>query len=1045
MKFNFTKFTLPALLIAASATAFADEQPVVKLATGTEPMTWSAFVNAINNPTPVKGEVATDDPAYVAWKNADDRLKTAEGNLSSKEKAQEDAQAELDKANIALNGTAEGVQPAVQGAQAAYNEAKDTQSKKATALTNAQNAYNEANDENSTAISDQADANTRLNTLNDQLTAANKEVTDLQAQLKAKYDDAIAAKQATIDANTKTNIPNAEKERDRYLRLRNALVTTTYEKETAKWFSDAKSELSNFTTAYNNYVDWLDEMDEKGEEYDPLKYSGDRPNIYVKQVTKTARKRTYNITFDSTTGKDWTAYDVVSYENTFKPSLKGANEDATWLITYYFGPDSNGKTVEIDGVSTFTYSNLLRLISNTFTSLNNNPDYQTDGKATQTITNQALYDEYDAAYEDYKGQVETLTQANKDLQGEIDDLKEAEESDALYSELETAQGNVNTITTSINTLKTELAGYTATVNKYRATSYTDADGKVIDCTDANNNPITYLKWLYNQLTKAQTEKTDADNDVAAKQEALTAAKDAVNTATTKVANAESAVTAAQSAVDQAQAAVDNAQIALNAAQKEADAAATAEAQKKYNDVTLTGDVTSDTPITSYSGTLHGDGHVITVKGGVLFTTFNGQLAEVAINGKTFTNVSNTATFTNVARWNGSEGIYYGEGTKSDDITNLGALGYQARDFFGVNFTTKVLTSLKADPNSIVYSITTKNATSSNNKQYYVQVNAEKQLIKSDNTVVDLATADNTIFAQCADTDIAGRGATNVYYGEEDNYTCDNVKITDKVAFYAPANIEAKEVTYEREFAKGWNSVCMPFDLNYSQSKAIDALCTYDKETPENFVFTKIDNSGYIPANTPILMHTTSSSTLKLGGVTIAQTADKQIVMDPGEDDDDNSECYGTFKKVLSGQFGGETQGYKFYGLVNDQTTDKTNFRAAGPNASFAAFRMAIKSGIVKNLAEAQASPRGIVIVDEKGIEIGGDFSDIEIVEMDAPSFTVAGGQGQIIITSGADMGKVDIYNLNGMLIEVADVVAGTTTVNVSKGMYIVMGQKVVVK
>ena len=96
-------------------------------------------------------------------------------------------------------------------------------------------------------------------------------------------------------------------------------------------------------------------------------------------------------------------------------------------------------------------------------------------------------------------------------------------------------------------------------------------------------------------------------------------------------------------------------------------------------------------------------------------------------------------------------------------------------------------------------------------------------------------------------------------------------------------------------------------------------------------------------------------------------------------------------------------------------------------------------------AAAQAAPRGIGIVDEKGVEITGDLSGIGSVNADASSLTIAGGQGEIIITSDADYGKVEIYAVDGKLAAVANVIVGTTTVDVQKGLYIVMGKKVLVK
>ncbi|MDE7407926.1 MAG: hypothetical protein K2M76_05845, partial [Muribaculaceae bacterium] len=70
---------------------------------------------------------------------------------------------------------------------------------------------------------------------------------------------------------------------------------------------------------------------------------------------------------------------------------------------------------------------------------------------------------------------------------------------------------------------------------------------------------------------------------------------------------------------------------------------------------------------------------------------------------------------------------------------------------------------------------------------------------------------------------------------------------------------------------------------------------------------------------------------------------------------------------------------------------------------------------------------------------------IDNVELEGAMLDVVGAQGEIIITTEADYGKVEIYTVNGSVATVANVMAGTTTVNVPSGIYIVMGKKVMVK
>ena len=88
----------------------------------------------------------------------------------------------------------------------------------------------------------------------------------------------------------------------------------------------------------------------------------------------------------------------------------------------------------------------------------------------------------------------------------------------------------------------------------------------------------------------------------------------------------------------------------------------------------------------------------------------------------------------------------------------------------------------------------------------------------------------------------------------------------------------------------------------------------------------------------------------------------------------------------------------------------------------------------------------LAILDEKGIEITDDIiTGVKNVAEETSSLNIAGGQGEIVITSDADYGKVEVYTMAGGVAAVADVMAGTTSVSLQKGIYIVMGKKVMVK
>lgn len=552
-------------------------------------------------------------------------------------------------------------------------------------------------------------------------------------------------------------------------------------------------------------------------------------------------------------------------------------------------------------------------------------------------------------------------------------------------------------------LKNEIATLNATINKY---------------TTVGNDGKTELTKLQEAYQNAQTDQTTKDRAVTEATTALSTAKEDAAAAETTLRNAQSDLTAAQAAYD--------------AAAKEADA----NAILPYKDVTLTADVTANAAITTtFDGRIEGNGHVITLDGpSYLFRTLAGQVVDIAVNGQIFSGTQTGASLNRVASWANNSGTYYdANGTVTSNIKTIGELGFIARDKFGADVATNTLTTLTTETK--VYNITVYK-TSTNAPQAYVNLKNGtftngRDLGITANTFVKSATAD---FGDIA----------NVFYTDEDGANvCANVQIKDQngLNFYCPVDITATAMTFDRTFKgnKGMNAVCLPFDLSATAHESIDALCKYDVETADKFWFKKIE--GPIPANTPFLLYSTEGSIdFSLGefhDITIKQTPAEQIVMYEG-DAEDPSKSFGTLKKTGLQEFLGNYQAFKVYALKDNK------FQATKGEAAFPAFRMIVTSEIVKSTGEQ--APRRIAIVDEKGVEITDDIiTGVENVAEETSSLNIAGGQGEIVITSDADYGKVEVYTMAGGVAAVADVMAGTTSVSLQKGIYIVMGKKVMVK
>lgn len=578
-----------------------------------------------------------------------------------------------------------------------------------------------------------------------------------------------------------------------------------------------------------------------------------------------------------------------------------------------------------------------------------------------------------------------------------------EEANRLESKIKTVNDSIAAVNENIKTTNDATAAINSqieTINAEIKTYTGKQEGK----------ETSLLDDLLIAYQNAQTALTTANNDITVKERAL-------NDAKTALAEAKADLKEAQDAYDKA---VTDGQTS---------------ALKNYKDVTLTGDVTADVRINSYDGFINGNNNVITLAGDVdaLFNRFNGSLSNIAVNGKITNSRGANVVCNNIAYWIDStkNGKYYNEDGGSTEYTSLGALGFAARGHFGVDFTQTGANALvKGNDNTIVYNITVYQPSTTNALQYYANLVSDRLYANGN----ELALDPNT-FIKSVSSDL---DLDNVIINDNE---CKKVVITDKKPFYAPFEIQADEVFYQRSFNEGYNTVCLPFDLSSDLHSNINGVFKYDSETSEKFWFTMVD--GNIAANTPALINTTAPfENLSLYNVTIAETPKEQLTVGGTTTSSalGTSRSHGTFKTVNAGEFRGQSQAHKVYGLI----AGKTDFEAAGDNAKFPAFRMVISTGI-ETQSGMNKAPRRIGIRDSRGIEITDQFAGVDNVVAAASSLSVEGGVNQIIITSEADYGKVEIYAVDGKLVTVANVVAGTTTVDVESGIYIALGKKVLVK
>ncbi|MDE6310568.1 MAG: hypothetical protein K2L96_01965, partial [Muribaculaceae bacterium] len=983
------KLALSGLLLTGGILAYADGE--VTLTNGGKIVSWSDFVAAINDPSSVKGTLpAGADADLVAAKGA---VTTAEGVVTEK-KALVAEGSQLYTDSVEAAGTLAGYEKTLAEAEASLKTAREDSVKAETAkqtyldgiVAAKKKAYDDAEAQLASWNTQMTELNNTLTQLTGESTALTGEIDDENQNL-ADLNKEYAALKTTTTTETKTEYPD--------------------------WLANTYAKAQAYQTIWNEYLqNFVDKNDTVYYRITTGQHPA-IPGIKTNNLTVAfVKPDVYE------TESDWkTAYTA----NQFLLVLYDASGNPVSFTTknIYFGQNlKNLNNQSANSMESFSYTEPMQWIDGVMTKLNTLRQTQGNFKTTTTTNT-----EYDDPAEEAR------------LKKEIED-KEKEIS-GLRSQRQTVNGNITTTRNSMTDIQKLIDGYTkvptgaaeGTLSQQAQLKKAWDDAAAGNFDEADLDTDAYKK-CEQDIKDCNTTIEGILKNVADANADIENAKSTVEEANAAIAAAREDVTTAEAGVVAAEQKVTEEEGKLEAAQKAANEAE----QKKYYDITLNADVTADVAIQgAFNGTIWGEGHIINVTTETPFITgtFSGQLSNAAVNGN-FARSTVGSTIDEVAVWNAGNGRYYNAAGVMSSYTDIAALGFETRTKYGISFANKgELVTL--DENSKVYSINVYQHNGTNRQQY---------VLANDGAMTTSAgayTLPVNTFAESATDDVKGLNLANVFYGV--NHDCDLVKITDSQNFFCPVDIKAEAVEYGRQYKAGMNTVCLPFELDASYSSGIEAICTYDREADNAFWFTKVGDN--IPANTPVLIlgkQATQPFTLNIPSGTTIKKTEKQIVQTASTSDKDNSVCFGNLKRVAVGEFAGEYEAQmgNMYGLQGG------DFHPAGIGATFPAFRMVIKRDT--NAPAPANAPRRIRIVDEDGIEITEQLTGVNAVAAEATMLSVVGGQGEIIITSDADYGKVAVYSLDGKVVAMPEVLAGmTTNVNVQKGIYIVMGQKVLVK
>ncbi len=250
---------------------------------------------------------------------------------------------------------------------------------------------------------------------------------------------------------------------------------------------------------------------------------------------------------------------------------------------------------------------------------------------------------------------------------------------------------------------------------------------------------------------------------------------------------------------------------------------------------------------------------------------------------------------------------------------------------------------------------------------------------------------------------------NVILKTGENYSCKSLVIDDAVnGIYSPVNFTAEKVTYNRTTSgKEIVTMCLPFEVPVDKVNGVPArLVGFDGK---DLTFEKL-TSGKTEANTPYLVANVTDGQLILE----VENTNVKATIDPLYASADGADFVGSVKQTWN-----QVKGtYDWYAFI-----DNVFYRVA--NLTVPQFRAAIRL-----LAKTDIS--GNQIKSDNLSQLG-----IKFVGEDEPT-------GADVVEVETEAGKVNVFDPLGRAVRL-NVEADKATEGLKDGIYIVNGQKVIVK
>ncbi len=280
--------------------------------------------------------------------------------------------------------------------------------------------------------------------------------------------------------------------------------------------------------------------------------------------------------------------------------------------------------------------------------------------------------------------------------------------------------------------------------------------------------------------------------------------------------------------------------------------------------------------------------------------------------------------------------------------------------------------------------------------------------------------------------------------------CKNAEFTDNVTkgsfVYIPTKFTAEKLSYNRSFkvSSDLATVCLPFRVSKETLEAagVTKVMQFDYvDAATNTYWFRYQDDGILKANEPYVLKCNGENFeggeifANLSQIEVAATGniDRYAVTpsNPGKD----AEFRGVFVATNATEL---ANGGKLYGFAEGKFRPLT----ISDKTTFAPFRTYVRASRESNVP---AVTFNIGELDEDGnIVSDGGETGVNTAVKEADTFSVKGINGALVITSDKAQ-RVNVYTIGGSLVKTTNVEAGTVTVPVAAGVYVVNGKKVFVK